>query len=508
MSEGWLWWRPVHAPAVHGWVQLLRQPFETEDHAIEAECRRMHSIGARQLQRLVARGVEVELAFECGVVYNPPEPGDERLWAIEYFKERMVDFVSGEDDLLARILEVEAMLRTHARETPDPRLPSRPALAPPPAAALSLRKPPLPSPSPSSTSSADSSANPIGDEAPPSLERCSSLHTASAPDLQPDDASERTELCDPKPFDGAEEWSWRYNSVAPRGLVADASPPPPLLPDEYLRTRMERADALERVGLWRLASEETAAALVLCKQHHDNQIRLGAGRLIARLLEDATRRYAARRRAGRDHITASDSPSELDITGKLLLQEDTRRAQQEHSEVNIWLGLPRFAGDPCLIRLEVTSSPATAAATPPSAATLSVDDHGVPGGRGEEGSERSVSVDSVREEVMPREEMASAVSSGSRVGCPPGCSNSMLRSTFLSSPGDAHLAAQRAHSHQYSSAGACDESTEQFRSEEAAESRGPEQANSPSACMQSRSSKVRVQSLGERKSQLGETPSD
>eukprot|EP00966_Prymnesium_polylepis_P074571 1730905-Prymnesium_polylepis.1 len=63
-----------------------------------------------------------------------------------------------------------------------------------------------------------------------------------------------------------------------------------LLPDEYLRAMMDRVGALERAGQSRLASEEMAAAMVLCKRHHDNQIRLGAGKLIARLLAEAIRR--------------------------------------------------------------------------------------------------------------------------------------------------------------------------------------------------------------------------
>ena len=100
----------AHCPASHaspgfdGWVMLVREEFETEDQAIDSEKARLRSIGRVKRRRLEAGGVDVEqlqLTYECGLVYNPPDEDEERVWALEYFKERMLDYVADDDELLA-----------------------------------------------------------------------------------------------------------------------------------------------------------------------------------------------------------------------------------------------------------------------------------------------------------------------------------------------------------------------------------------------------------------------
>ena len=112
MSQGYLWWRPG-TPGYDGWVQLVREEFETEDHAIDAEMQRLRKMGSEQTKKMEARGVDathLRLDLECGIVYNPPEEGEERIWAIEYFKERMIEFVPDEAELLVRLIEHQQVL--------------------------------------------------------------------------------------------------------------------------------------------------------------------------------------------------------------------------------------------------------------------------------------------------------------------------------------------------------------------------------------------------------------
>ena len=107
MAEGYLCWRPHASPGFDGWVMLVREEFETEDQAIDSEKARLRSIGRVKRRRLEAGGVDVEqlqLTYECGLVYNPPDEDEERVWALEYFKERMLDYVADDDELLSRLL--------------------------------------------------------------------------------------------------------------------------------------------------------------------------------------------------------------------------------------------------------------------------------------------------------------------------------------------------------------------------------------------------------------------
>ncbi len=84
MAEGYLCWRPHASPGFDGWVMLVREEFETEDQAIDSEKARLRSIGRVKRRRLEAGGVDVEqlqLTYECGLVYNPPDEDEERVWA-------------------------------------------------------------------------------------------------------------------------------------------------------------------------------------------------------------------------------------------------------------------------------------------------------------------------------------------------------------------------------------------------------------------------------------------
>ena len=108
MAEGYLWWQPRSSPGFDGWVQIVREEFETEDQAIEGEKSRLRAIGREKRRFVEGRGVDVEglrLRFDCGIVYNPPDAGDERVWAIDHFKERMLEYVDTDEELSARLLQ-------------------------------------------------------------------------------------------------------------------------------------------------------------------------------------------------------------------------------------------------------------------------------------------------------------------------------------------------------------------------------------------------------------------
>ena len=97
MSCGYLWFRPRASPGFDGWIMLVHEEFETEDQAIYCEKKRLSSIGGVKEAALRAAGVHAELIgldVDCGIIYNPPDDGDERLWVLDYFKERMIDFVA------------------------------------------------------------------------------------------------------------------------------------------------------------------------------------------------------------------------------------------------------------------------------------------------------------------------------------------------------------------------------------------------------------------------------
>lgn len=108
MAGGYLWWTPHGSPGFDGWIQLIREEFETEDQAIDGEKTRLRVIGQGKRQHLEAIGVQVNmlhLSFECGIVYSPPETGEECVWAIDHFKERMLEYVASDEELAERLLQ-------------------------------------------------------------------------------------------------------------------------------------------------------------------------------------------------------------------------------------------------------------------------------------------------------------------------------------------------------------------------------------------------------------------
>ena len=108
MAGGYLWWQPHGSPGFDGWIQLIREQFETEDQAIDGEKTRLRAIGQGKRQHLEAIGVQVNmlhLSFDCGIVYSPPETGEECVWAIDHFKERMLEYVASDEELAERLLQ-------------------------------------------------------------------------------------------------------------------------------------------------------------------------------------------------------------------------------------------------------------------------------------------------------------------------------------------------------------------------------------------------------------------
>ena len=128
MSCGYLWFRPRASPGFDGWIMLVHEEFETEDQAIYCEKKRLSSIGGVKEAALRAAGVHAELIgldVDCGIIYNPPDDGDERLWVLDYFKERMIDFVADDDELVRQLLHHQEAVHgdqesEHQDDAPSP----------------------------------------------------------------------------------------------------------------------------------------------------------------------------------------------------------------------------------------------------------------------------------------------------------------------------------------------------------------------------------------------------
>ena len=128
MSCGYLWFRPRASPGFDGWIMLVHEEFETEDQAIYCEKKRLSSIGGVKEEVLRAAGVHAELIgldVDCGIIYNPPDDGDERLWVLDYFKERMIDFVADDDELVRQLLHHQEAVHgdqdsEHQDDAPSP----------------------------------------------------------------------------------------------------------------------------------------------------------------------------------------------------------------------------------------------------------------------------------------------------------------------------------------------------------------------------------------------------
>ena len=129
MSCGYLWFRPRASPGFDGWIMLVHEEFETEDQAIYCEKKRLHSIGSVKEEVLRAAGVQTELIgldVDCGIIYSPPDDGDERMWVLDYFKERMIDFVSDDDELVRRLLHHQEAVHGDQDSEPHDDAPSPP----------------------------------------------------------------------------------------------------------------------------------------------------------------------------------------------------------------------------------------------------------------------------------------------------------------------------------------------------------------------------------------------
>jgi hypothetical protein len=81
-----------------GWVQLLRDEFDTEDQAWPQERLRLAGVAKRKMRRLESGGVELDmlqLVTSSHLLLDPPaeDREEERIWCIEFFRGKMYDFV-------------------------------------------------------------------------------------------------------------------------------------------------------------------------------------------------------------------------------------------------------------------------------------------------------------------------------------------------------------------------------------------------------------------------------
>ena len=95
-----------------GWVRLLRDEFDTEDQAWPQEKLRLAAIARKKLDTLRAAGVQVdalEITFAVNLLLEAPDfdVEDERLWCIEFFPERMYDYVVSDAQLLQRLRKLQ-----------------------------------------------------------------------------------------------------------------------------------------------------------------------------------------------------------------------------------------------------------------------------------------------------------------------------------------------------------------------------------------------------------------
>ena len=87
-----------------GWVTLLRDEFDTEDQAWPQERLRLASVAKRRMRRLESGGVELDmlqLVTSCHLLLDPPaeDREEERIWCIEFFRDKMYDFVVSSNHL-------------------------------------------------------------------------------------------------------------------------------------------------------------------------------------------------------------------------------------------------------------------------------------------------------------------------------------------------------------------------------------------------------------------------
>ena len=81
-----------------GWVMLLRDEFDTEDQAWPQEKLRLAGSAKRKLRKLEHGGVELDtlqLVYTANLLLEPPplDREEERVWALEFFRTKMYDYV-------------------------------------------------------------------------------------------------------------------------------------------------------------------------------------------------------------------------------------------------------------------------------------------------------------------------------------------------------------------------------------------------------------------------------
>jgi len=112
-----------------GWVQLLRDEFDTEDQAWPQERLRLAGIAKRKMRRLESGGVELDmlqLVTSSHLLLDPPaeDREEERVWCIEFFRGKMYDFVADDRELVQRLKRFQEEL-LHSSRQAAPKSPQR-----------------------------------------------------------------------------------------------------------------------------------------------------------------------------------------------------------------------------------------------------------------------------------------------------------------------------------------------------------------------------------------------
>ena len=345
MSCGYLWFQPRASPGFDGWIMLVREEFETEDQAIYCEKKRLAAVGGVKEETLRDAGVKLDtigLHVDCGIIYNPPDDGDERTWVLEYFKERMIDFVADDDELVERLLHHQEAVHDEQPLHDDGRddAPSPPGGD----KAASDDDDPLPREGGDPSSYA------------PALGRSAPAPSVAPPPPPPSQPASAADLLHLRRERLRTLWLRTEERAAivlqRRWRVLQAT-------EEATSRRLVHAAAavadLEAAGHFQQASETMAAAMVAAKQQHDRIIRNAAATHITRFFLRLRRRAAARQvhelaatAEGKRHLAAIH----LQAAARRLLAIDLRR-RLATPVVRLGICWGASAGDALPLRLEV-----------------------------------------------------------------------------------------------------------------------------------------------------------
>uniref|UniRef100_A0A7S4HFR8 Uncharacterized protein n=1 Tax=Prymnesium polylepis TaxID=72548 RepID=A0A7S4HFR8_9EUKA len=110
-----------------GWVMLLRDDmgFDTEDQAWPKERERLSAIAEQKLDALRLGGIDneaLELTYTAHLLLEAPDYDleEERLWCIEFFTQKIYDYVADDNQLLLRLSQLqEIVLRPAAAPAED-----------------------------------------------------------------------------------------------------------------------------------------------------------------------------------------------------------------------------------------------------------------------------------------------------------------------------------------------------------------------------------------------------